>query len=266
MNAALRPTLRGLAVGCLGLAVWLACDSAQTPDETEPARVSLDHIPANPPGGRWMAQSDNAADFVRRFEQSGETILVGVPLARVIALAHDIHPGDVVLPPWGREIALDAIVKPPRGEADRSFEILREMLREDFGWVVARREVALRAMVLEPAPGSVPLEPSRSEEGFLELKSGRLTARGATIAQLIELLRRDVESPIVDESRLPGRYDFVLQWDPGKGAYAFLQALADIGLRMEARVRKVDRYFVASTGRVGAAREARPENGEGVKP
>ena len=58
----------------------------------------------------------------------------------------------------------------------------------------------------------------------------------------------------------------MLQWDPGKGAYAFLQALADIGLRMEARVRKVDRYFVASTGRVGAAREARPENGEGVKP
>ena len=94
------------------------------------------------------------------------------------------------------------------------------------------------------------------------MQEGRLTARGVTMAQLIELLQRDVERSIVDESRLPKTYDFVLQWDPGKGAYAFLQALGDIGLELEAGTRKVDRYFVATTRQGSAARV----EGQGAAP
>ncbi|MDP6979307.1 MAG: TIGR03435 family protein [Myxococcota bacterium] len=239
--------------GGLAVAVTIAmlgCGAADEAPDVQPAtsrRVSVDHIPNNPPGGRWIAPANQAAEFVRRFEKTGETIMVGVGLARLVALAYDVHPHDVVVPQADREATYDAIVKPAPGEADTSYAMLRTLLRDHLGLIATPQVAETMCMVLKPVASGVLIEPSQSQAGELDLQKGRLAARGATMAQLIELLRRDARRPIVDETGLPEHYDFVLEWDPGKGAYAFLQALGDIGLQLEAGVRDAERWIVVRT-------------------
>ncbi len=208
--------------------------------------MSVDHIPADPPGGRWIAPGKQTTDFVRRFEKTGETILVGVSLARLVGLAYDVNQHDVVVADADRAMTFDVIVKPPPGKADTSYAMLRELIRDELGLVLKPRRVEGACMILEPQPGGLPLAPSDSREGRLDLERGQLVARGVTMAHFIEFLRRDVKRAIVDETGLPEHYDFVLEWDPGKGAYAFLQALGDIGLRLEAGVREIDRWVVVN--------------------
>ncbi len=103
-------------------------------------------------------------------------------------------------------------------------------------------------MVLSPAPNGVPLALSKSRRGLLELREGELRSIGSPISSLVYLLREDSEIPVVDESLLDGHYDYLLEWDPKKGAYAFIQSLADVGLALVPGVREVEHLMVTRAG------------------
>ena len=49
---------------------------------------------------------------------------------------------------------------------------------------------------------------------------------------LVMFLRWRTPRPILDETGLAARYDFVLEWDPAGGARAMLLALHDLGLEL----------------------------------
>jgi len=238
-------THRGLAV--FGCALALACADSATedaPHENAGVGVSLDHIPRLSPGGRWLALAKRRVDFVREFEQSGQLYLVGVPLVRLVAIAYEVHPSMVAVDPANRGDYFDAVVYPLAGESGRTCEMLRELLHDELGIRAIRTHTSVVSMVLMEAPTGAFLEPSNSRAGILELEAGRLRAEGASIAQLIELLRADSLRPVVNETRLPDRYDFLLEWDPRKGAYAFIQSLRDIGLVVEAATRELEQMVV----------------------
>jgi bla regulator protein blaR1 len=66
--------------------------------------------------------------------------------------------------------------------------------------------------------------------------NGRLTARGATISFLADILSRQpgVSRTVVDETKLTGNYDFTLEWSPDGNAESVLTAVQDqLGLKLE---------------------------------
>ena len=78
------------------------------------------------------------------------------------------------------------------------------------------------------------------------------------MAQLIELLGKGSKLPVVDETNLPERYDYLLEWDTGKGAYAFIQALGDIGLKLSPGTRPVESLVVTEADFLDNVRSETP--------
>lgn len=214
------------------------------PRETAEAISPFAHIKPQPPGGKWIATARNQQNFVRRFKETGTVYLVGVSVARLVAEAYGASPGDVVWNPESAEAHFDVVVRPEDGSPETAQRMLRSLIAERLGLEVKRAQTKRMSMVLAPAQSGVLLEPSSSRAGTLELGEGRLRAVGASIAQLVELLGRDSRIPIVDETGLQDRYDYLLEWDTTKGAYAFIQSLGDIGLALSPGMRVVESLVV----------------------
>ena len=126
--------------------------------------------------------------------------------------------------------------------------MLRALITEQLELEVRREREQAMSGVLSPAPGGVPLEPSSSNRDLLELREGELRAVGSRISRLVYLLRDNSEIPIVDETSLKQHYDFLLEWDPNRGAYAFIQSLGDVGLMLMPGVREVEHLIVTRSG------------------
>jgi uncharacterized protein (TIGR03435 family) len=65
---------------------------------------------------------------------------------------------------------------------------------------------------------------------------GRLTARGASISFLADILSRQpgVSRTVVDETKLTGNYDFTLEWSADGNAESIRTAVQDqLGLQLE---------------------------------
>ena len=74
--------------------------------------------------------------------------------------------------------------------------------------------------------------PSTAEKPSVERSEGRLVARAMPIAELAVFLRWHSPRPILDETGLDGRYDFVVEWDPKGGPRELFLALGDLGLQI----------------------------------
>ena len=213
-------------------------------DEDPSEKTPFAHIKPQPPGGKWIGRAKNRQNFFREFKKTGTIYLVGVSLTRLIAVAHDAEPKEVVIGKKTASLHVDAVVRPKDRSRDTAREMLRSLITERLGLVVEYAPATRMTMVLERAPGGVVLEPSASTEGMLQLVEGELRSSGSRISQLVELVGKDSLVPVVDETGLIERYDYLLQWDKKRGAYAFIQALGDIGLTLNPAQRRVDSLVV----------------------
>lgn len=232
------------AVGCLLL---LACgtDDKLNHEATEAAAKSpFAHIAPQDPGGKWLAPAKNKQDLVREFRSTGTLYMVGVPLARLIAVAYGVHPRDVMIEADEAPTHVDSVVRPLENTPGAARKMLRSLIGEQLALGVTRRRTTSTAMVLGLAPSGVLITPSESRDELLVLTAGQLKSVGSTISQLVDLLRDDSKIPVIDETNLTGHYDYLLEWDVGKGAYAFIQSLGDIGLALNPAAREVEQLNV----------------------
>jgi uncharacterized protein (TIGR03435 family) len=233
---------------------FLGCGDSGSPAPTDiaspdaPASSAFAHIKRQPPGGTWLAPAVNEANFVREFQKTGTLYLVGVPLSRLLAVAYQVHPRDIVLGVSIESTGFDAIAHPRDGKTATARKMLRDRVGEQLGLKVSRQRKQGMAMILGQTRTGERLQPSATREGLLVLGRGELRATGSTISQLVALLRDDSKIPVIDETRLSEHYDYLLEWDPGKGAYAFIQSLGDIGLTLDPAQRKLTSLLVTRAG------------------
>jgi uncharacterized protein (TIGR03435 family) len=63
---------------------------------------------------------------------------------------------------------------------------------------------------------------------------GRISGRSVTIAQLADLLSKEVKTPVVDRTGLNGRFDIDLSWAPERAPTAIFAAVREqLGLTLE---------------------------------
>lgn len=230
--------------------------ASDTASPDMPAISAFAHIPRQPPGGKWLAPAKNRQNFVKEFRQSGTLYLVGVTLSRLSAVAYGVHRRDIVLGDSVESSDFDAVVHPLDGSVETARRMLRDLIRTQLGLEARRQRKQATAMILGPQPAGSPLQPSASRRGLLELGKGELRATGSTMSQLVDLLREDSKVPVIDETGLTEHYDYLLEWDPKKGAYAFIQSLGDIGLTLSPARRHVESLLMIR------AEHAEPEGKE----
>lgn len=227
-----------------------------------PAISAFDHIQRQPPGGKWLAPAKNRENFVREFRETGTLYLVGVSLSRLLAVAYGVHHRDILLGDRVVSTEYDAVIHPQAGSVETARSMLRELIDTQLGLSMRRQRTETTVMVLVTSPAGLQLRPSESRRGLLELGRGELRAVGSTMSQLVFLLRDDSKIPVIDETALTEHYDYLLEWDPTKGAYAFIQSLADIGLALAPASREVENLLVTHASPLPPMGDSKPSRGE----
>jgi uncharacterized protein (TIGR03435 family) len=240
-----------VAVALGAILVLSSCDGASRDDapgvaaKGEHTTSPFAHIKAQPPGGKWIAEARTQRNLVREFKGTGTLYLVGVSLGRLIAVAHSAEISKVLIAKKDMAAYYDVVVRPEDTTPGTARLMLRSLVTDRLGLTVRPATEMRMTMVLSPAPGGVLIEASGSNEGILDLEEGQLKAVGSDITQLIALLGKDSKVPVVDETELPGRYNYRLEWDASKGAFAFIQSLGDIGLMLSPGLRPVESLVVS---------------------
>ena len=199
-------------------------------------------------GSVLITPAKNNRNFVREFPKVGEIFLVGVPVERLIGAAYGRHHRDIVFErPRPKRATYDAIVRPLDRQLDTAHEMLREAVTARFGIKTHLETRKGVTMVLSRLVEVPVLQPSPRIQRSLELSQGRLRAIGSPLSQLVDRIRDGSRLPVVDETGLGDRYDYVLEWDPRAGSYAFLQSLRDLGLKLTPEDREVEVLVVQLT-------------------
>ena len=146
-----------------------------------------------------------------------------ISLANLITFAYVLHRSQISgLPGWAETEGYEIVARlPPGGEpADpQLLKMLQHLLQTRFNLSVHtdKRELSVYAITIGKG-GMDGIKMVKSDSGGLNMGSqgpGRVRFRGATMAGLATQLQlRVLDRPVIDQSGLPGRYDFTLDWRP----------------------------------------------------
>jgi len=166
-------------------------------------------------------------------DAQGRSILVGrggtnlftttnTPLSDLINFAYGVHARQVVgAPSWVESERYDISAKPDQPGIPNVTQLksmVQQLLTDRFGLTFHRDKKELSAYVLTAAKTGVKLAKSEAPgnlPGFGGRGPGSVAIRNSTMAEFADFLQsRIVERPVVDQTNLSGRFDFMLKWTP----------------------------------------------------
>jgi uncharacterized protein (TIGR03435 family) len=217
----------GMHAGLVLFAVALA--PAQT---SRPAFVGFDVAtikpagPDDPKAGRYIRMQS-----AHRFEAKNYT------LNGLIAAAYDLTPRAISGgPAWSESERYEIIALAPsdlRPTFDEQMVMLKKLLSERFHLVFHREKKKFSIYELTVASGGPRITSSKSpfdEESNVTstlfpaasggIDHALLPAHNITMRQFASVLQRAIlDRPVVDKTRLAGRYDFDLEWTPDNSQF-----------------------------------------------
>jgi uncharacterized protein (TIGR03435 family) len=191
--------------------------------------------------------------------RNGRYDIARATMVDLIRTAYGVEADKVVGGPhWLEMNRYDIVAKVPASASRETvMPMLQTLLAERFGLVVRQepKPVPANALVRNggelrlrdaASPGTCQQNLSTSPTAATPMLTLTLTCRGVSMAALAEQLTRlgasmtGAKGPVVDASDLRGGYDFDLQFVPSalsstSGGQTFAQALAAVGLKLEAR-------------------------------
>ena len=106
----------------------------------------------------------------------------------------------------------------------QSASILRKLLADRFQLKFHRVDKELAVYALQPGKTGPKLKKSESEPtsppGLFFRGLGKLNVRNATMKDFTDLMQSSVlDRPVVDQTKLEGRFDFELNWTPDESQF-----------------------------------------------
>jgi len=133
-------------------------------------------------------------------------------LTGAIRWAYNVLDVQVSGPDWLNSTRFDILAKAggPAKEPEMQ-RMMQTLLADRFKLELHRQTKEVNAMVLIVAKGGHKLK-EVEQEGSPSFSTGKLnlTGKGATVAQLISFLSREIRLPIIDQTGLTGRYDYFM--------------------------------------------------------
>ena len=187
-------------------------------------------------------------------------IATNFTLRVLIGAAYSLTPSAILGgPDWLDSDHYDIVAATPgsvRPNLDQQMSMLRNLLADRFKFTFHRQEKEFSVYVLTVAKGGPKLKettasPDEDPVIVSQIAPGTISlpARNATMTQFATVMQRSIfDRPVLDRTRLTGRYDFDLEWTPDEtqfdgqrpetqestkpGFFAAIQQ--QLGLRLEA--------------------------------
>lgn len=201
-----------------------------------------------------------------------------ISVAGIITFAFRLHASQILgLPGWAENEGYSIVAKLPQGgdpTDDQLLTMLKNLLKSRFGlsFHTEKRELPVYAIsVGKNGPAGIKMVLNTTSGANLAAQSpGRVRFRGVTMGGLATQLQiRVLDRPVIDQSGLPGGYDFTLDWRPDEfqfprasaaqraAAMAANDALPDLftafeeqlGMKLEAKKAPVDVLLIDSVSR-----------------
>ena len=171
---------------------------------------------------------DSDAQRSRYIVMRGTDTFVGknYTLKLLIAAAYELNPGEISGgPTWIDSDHYDILARTPgtvEPNHDEQMRMLRRLLADRFKLSFHRQQKVFSIYELHVDKGGPKLKPSAAAAdappALISTVYPRhilMPARNATMADFVSVLQRAVlDRPVVDKTKLSGRYDFDLQWAP----------------------------------------------------
>lgn len=160
--------------------------------------------------------------------RGGRVVTINTTLLDLIKFAYGVQDKQVQnLPDWASSQKYDLNGKPDipgTPNPDQLRRMVQLMLADRFQLKMHEEKKDMSAYVLSVAKGGEKMEKAAPDSGALPglffTGLGRLTVRNATMQDFCELLQSAVlDRPVVDESELQGRYNFLLKWTPDESQF-----------------------------------------------
>jgi uncharacterized protein (TIGR03435 family) len=199
-------------------------------------------IPAPPPKLAPMAKDANPAFEVATIKptkpdehnkyltiQGTEFKTVNFSLADLIAFSYGVHAKQIVgAPAWVDAEKWDISGKPDTPgtpNVEQLKTMVKKLLVERFQLKFHDEKRVLSVYALEPGKTAPKLTKSDADAGSLPglffTGLGKLNVRNATMVNFCNLMQEAVlDRPVVDQTKLEGRWDFTLNWTPDESQFA----------------------------------------------
>lgn len=168
-----------------------------------------------------------------------------VNLSSVIAIAYDVRRTRVICPEQLDKQRYTVVVNMPRERDERGREQLQSALNVAFGVRVSPQTREMECYVLGVPEGGEPtLSPAVSTGGGTRTNKGYFSGTGQTADDLARYLESVLTVPVVNETKLDGRYDVMLKYD-GNDESSLIDAVREtLGLSMTSATRPIDLLVV----------------------
>ncbi len=182
----------------------------------------------------------------------GRLKATNVTLKRCIMGAFGLGPNQIAGgPDWLDSDRFDIEAKSDRPEdGDRELMVLLQtLLGERFKLAVHHDTKTISAYVLELAKYGPKLEKTEDEQARTNNGRGLIEARNITMSRFAEVLSRQMDLPVVDNTGLKGAFNLKLEWTPGDasidtGLSIFTAVQQQLGLRLQSRRAPVETLVI----------------------
>lgn len=142
--------------------------------------------------------------------------------------------------------------------------MMQGLLADRFGLRMHRETREMDVYALVEGKGGAKLVESPlgapAEGRGVNIVSGAMIARDASMAELVDVLTTNLDRPVIDKTNLTAHYDFDLTWDQPGGSTsswapigsAIFTPIQNLGLRLEAEKAPVEMLVIDSVSRPSA--------------
>jgi uncharacterized protein (TIGR03435 family) len=198
-------------------------------------------IPAPPPRLAPMAANADPAFEVATIkptkpDEQGKMLtirgeqfrVVNFSVAELISFAYEVHTKQLVgAPDWANSLHFDIDAKPDTPGAPNDAQVktmVKKLLAERFQLKFHEDKRVLSVYALESGKTAPKLTKADADAGSLPglffTGLGKLNLRNARMVDFTQLLQSAVlDRPVVDQTELPGRWDFTLNWTPDESQF-----------------------------------------------
>ena len=150
-------------------------------------------------------------------------------LMNAITFAYDVHEQQIVgAPAWKSSDRFEIVIRPDtpgQPNARQIRRLMQRVLTERFqlAFHTEKREMSVYAITQPPntTHKMTPAGPGSNLPTLRYPQAGLLPARNATMTELAQSLQTAVmDRPVIDQTKIEGRFDFTLDWMPDETQFA----------------------------------------------